>query len=134
MQVVGKFKEEDIRLDSLHMSKTYGGFLLGPSEKRMEECNMNILKDLQGEECDRLFGKDRPILIFGKDDFDLKKRLPKVYCFAWLTCSSTVQDPAEHGSHLILIWFQNSEEDPFRKLFTLISSIDWEKHARDFMY
>jgi len=35
MRVVGKFNGHAIRLDSLHMSETYGGFLLGPSEKRI---------------------------------------------------------------------------------------------------
>lgn len=132
MQVVGKFKGKDIRLDSFYMSETYGGFLSGPSESRMAEWNVSILKNLQGRECDRVFGEGRPSFIVGKDDFDLKKRLPEVYCFAWLSCLSTVQNPTEIGSHLILIWFQNSGDDPFSKLSTLVSLIDWEKHAQDF--
>ncbi len=133
MRIVGKFKNEDIRLDSLHMSKTYGGFLLGPSERTMEECNAIILGDLQGK-CDRMFGEGQPSLIVGKDDFDLKKSLPNIYCFAELTCISTVQDSTEHGSYLILIWFQNTEDDPFNKLPAVVSLIDWEKYARDFSY
>lgn len=135
MKTVGKFKEKDIRLVSFHMSETYGGFLLGPSEKRMEECNVNILKDLEGKECGRLFGDGRPTLIAERDSFDLKKRLPSVYVLAWLSCTSIVRDPDENGgSHLILIWFQGQEEDPFAKLASLMSSIDWEKYARDFSY
>lgn len=132
MRVVGKFNGHDIRLDSLHMSETYGGFLLGPSEKRMEESNLNILKELEGSKCARLFGDDRPTLIVGIDGFDLKKPLPSVYVLAWLSCGAVIRDTTEDGSHLILIWLQDAVDDPFAKLSAFVSSLDWGKHARDF--
>jgi len=134
MRNVGKFKDKDIRLNSFHMGETYGGFLAGPSDKWMEEHNVNILKRLEGEYCTSIFGSNRPTFIIGKDSFDLKKRLPNAYVMVWLSCPSTVQDPDQHGSHLVLMWFQDPAEDPFLKLAPMVSLSKWEKHARDFQY
>jgi hypothetical protein len=134
MRIVGKYKEQAIRLDSLHMGKTYGGFLLGPSERHMECWNGGILKDLEAKECARLFGAHRPTFIIGRDGFDLKKRLPQVYVLAWLSCASTVKNADEDGSHLVIIWFQESDEDPLSKFPELVTALDWESNARDFCY
>ena len=68
MRIVGKFKDKEIRLDSLHMDKTYGGFLSGPSANRMEEWNTDILRRLEGDTCRKLFGEGRPVDL---DDADV---------------------------------------------------------------
>jgi hypothetical protein len=131
MRVVGKFKGEDIWLDSFHMSRTYGGFLLGPSEKRMRESNMRILDNLRGRECDRLFGEGRPSFIYGEDKLNLDKRLPGVFALAWLSCAALVDDDQGDLSQLVLIWLQNADEDPFRKLSEIVPLVDWEQNAQN---
>ena len=136
MRIVGKFNKNDITLESFHMSKTYGGWLLGPSKNRMEEANIGIFEDSKGRECERLFGEDRPTLIIGTEKFNLKELLPDVKAFAWLDCLSPVrgEDPSSYLSHLVVIWFQKKSDDPFEKLSELIKSVDWNAKAENVDY
>ena len=133
MRIVGKFNDKDIRLDSFHMSKTYGGFLCGPSGKFVEEFNIRILKDSQGRECDRLFGKDNTSLIIGVENLNLKEMLPDVEAFARLSCLSPVRgkELSSGFSELIVIWFQEKTENPFDKLSELIKDVDWDVKAEN---
>jgi hypothetical protein len=136
MRVVGKFNNQDIRLEVLHMSKTYGGFLLGPSEKHLEDANRNILNDLEGRECQRLFGADNSPFLALPEGRSLKDRLPEVEVFARLMCISPVRgaSPADYFSELILIWFQEGQDDPFDKLTDLVKAIDWDAQAQHFYW
>lgn len=134
MRVVGKFNEKDIRLVTLYMSETYGGFYVGPSEKHMEEINKRILVRFEEDQCKRLFGDIIPTLLIGKNSFDLKKRLPEVFCFAVLESSPMPQhtDEGEFGSFLVLIWLLDEAEDPFKKLEEIVKTVDWNANARNY--
>jgi hypothetical protein len=135
MRIVGKFKNQDIRLETIYVSGTYGGFLSGPSKSRLLETNKRLLEDIQTSKCNRVFGYDFPVYLHCSSEPDfLSQRLPPVYVMAYLSSGALLQDDASNGSHLILIWLQELQEDAFVKVSKVVSEVDWEKHAKDFQF
>lgn len=133
MKIVGKFRDKEVHLDEFYMRSTYDGWLCGPSEKRRESANQGIIDDLRGKDCTKIFGDHKPRIFIEETKGNLKDFMPPVVVFASLTCFVGVRGGDEF-SHLIIIWLQNKEDDPFEKLSDLIKQVDWEKHAENFMY
>jgi hypothetical protein len=131
MRIVGQYKGEDINLTDLHMSETYGGFLLGPSEKRLEETNRRLADEDIPQWIVKVWGENRPSYIYDLG-IDYKARLPSVRVIVWLTCNKGIKDG--DLSDLILAWFQESDDDPFAKLISNLKKFNWEDKAKDYLY
>ena len=132
MRIVGQYKGQDICLDSLYMQDTYAGHLLGTNQGQ-EEINLKIVNKRVKIRAERIFGSNCPCCIANQTELDYKQRLPAETWHAWLTCSLPIGYKSEYdGSHLILIWFQNTDQDPFTLAEEHLKQIDWEKYAKDF--
>lgn len=112
-------------LDSIYITKTYGGCLEGiPSEEE----TINYAK----EKCKKLF-YERPIHIV---EYEVKKikgirneekcMLPKYLHIADIISYTPIKDG--DGSHLAVIWFA---DDPSCNIEPIISKIEWKKFAED---
>ena len=83
MRVVGQYKDTDIRLTDLHMSKTYGGWLTDPSGKRLEEANWEMINVGIPKRVEKMWGTNTALHVM---DIDHKNRLPEVEVMACLKC------------------------------------------------
>ena len=124
MRVVGQYKDTDIRLTDLHMSKTYGGWLTDPSGKRLEEANWEMINVGIPKRVEKMWGTNTALHVM---DIDHKNRLPEVEVMACLKCHTGVQ--GKDYSHLALVWFQEPDEDPFAKVISNLKEINWEEKA-----
>ena len=124
MKIVGQYKDCDIRLTDLHLSETYGTWLLGPSESRYEEVNWEKINVGIPQRIEKMWGKDRVQHVM---DIDYKKRLPSVEVIVCLECSAGTKEG--DYSDLILAWFQESDEDPFAKVISNLKNIVWGEKA-----
>jgi len=129
MRKVGRYKNKDIRIRDLHISETYANYLLFSKDAR-EGVNREIIDSDIGNKVYNLFGSSRPITIADHEYIDYKKRLPSFICYAWLVAREPIKQGS--GSHLILVWLQNGNQDPFAVAAEKLENIDWEKHAFDF--
>lgn len=127
-RIVGKYKDEDITISVLHLTQTYGGLIIG--NKSNKSLNMRIVDAAIKKEPARLFGLDRPYYIVKYSQIEYDKPLPPEIVYAWLSCSAPIKEG--HGSHLFLIWLQESDQDPFAMAVEHMKTIVWEKEARDF--
>jgi hypothetical protein len=132
MRPVGKFKEKDIRLTDLYLKGTYGDSLVYPAGPAIEIINEKLINKSIPQRVAELFGKDRPVCVVEKEKIDYKKELLPVTAFAWLLCPEPVRDNQSDGSHLILVYFQNIDENPFSVVENKLKLIDWQRYADDF--
>jgi hypothetical protein len=128
MRIVGQYKGCDIRMTGLQMSETYGGFLLGPTEKTFETVNWEMINVGIPRRVEKMWGKDRALHVM---EIDYKKRLPSVEVIVCLECAAGTNEG--DYSDLILAWFQESDEDPFAKVISNLKNIEWEKRAHGWM-
>ena len=128
MRTVGKYKNENIEVTELHLLETYRQYLAAGDH--VEEINQSIYGLEMTEQIDSFFGYNRPLLIDDKACLNFKKLLPPVMGFAWLRCYQPIKEGA--GSHLVVVWFQGKDADPFDEAGNRLRSIDWGKTAKDF--
>lgn len=129
-RMVGKYKNRDIKIESLYLTETYEGLLVG--RKDDERRNVEIVNAKIDKETSELFGFHTPHCIANYDDIDYKKPLPREVVYANLVCHAPIKEG--DGSHLVLAWFQDHNQDPFTMASEKIKTIDWEKKAEDFEY
>jgi len=95
----------------------------------------------------RMWGQGRPVYVV-PPDFSTSDLAPGSWisprhrCMAWLT--SKEMDPEYHGSHLMLIWWQEGGDAQEAEMWEadcptmieaverILQTIKWEDHARDF--
>jgi len=131
MRIIGQYKGANIRMTSMYMSQTYGGYL-SMSKRWHEDRHRNMIDVNIPEEITHLYGKDRPYCIAGLDKVDYKQEFPPVKVIAWLSCCELIEDSTAHGSHLVMVWFQQRDDDPFVKAVANLKEISWEDNAKDF--
>ena len=126
--------EKSIRIDSIHISRTYAGVLEGlPSTEESIEHAKHLARELWG---------DRPTVVIPPATTPLRQprvnhreqSLPRERCPEWLILA-WLEGPAlkdGDGSQLIVIWFQDAPgfEVPGMLLHDLACDT-WEKHAKD---
>lgn len=110
-----------VRLDSFHVSRTYGGALEGlPKPEQVYESARKRLG--------RLWGDARPVLL-RESPVDENGFLPSHICMAWLN-SDALEDGV--GSHLFLIWFTEIGAEPIPILcMDALDGVEWDQHAKD---
>jgi len=126
---ISKYKNKETIIDSLFLTETYSGYL-ALSKNVYERENTKIINKGIKKTVSRIFGKNRPICVVEKDLINLNELLPEIIVYAWLTNSEPISEG--DGSHLILVWFQDSGQDPFVVAKEKIEKIIWEKEAKDF--
>ena len=108
MRAIGKFKDKDVLLRTLHLGETYEGFLLG--DPNNPALNQRVINVKIKEKVNKLFGRGRPFRIIGKEKIDYSAPLSHETGYAWLECLDPIKKG--DGSYLILVWFQSKEQDP----------------------
>ncbi|GEM_PF-5183752 len=129
MKVVGKYKDRDVRIISMYINETYGGYLI-LSDNVLERENRSILSERVKKTIERLWGDNRTVYVMDLDQIDYKKRLPRVMVYAWLLGTPIKED--QDGSHLFLVWLQDSDADPFIKAGEYFQKLEWEKMAKGY--
>jgi len=107
-------------LDSLHVSRTYGGSYAGRVESK-------VMIEAARKSVERLFGPDRPTLVLPpKTQGDA---LPEWQYVAWFSCYTPVENEDACGSHLFVVWWDDVLcLDPS----SILDKVYWKKHAKDF--
>ena len=130
MKAVGKYKDREVRITSMYIDETYGRYLC-LSNNVLERENRKILTEHVQETVDRLWGDGRPVYVMNLETIDYKKRLPRLMVYVWLV-GETIGDAC--GSHLILVWLQDSAEGFFDQAAAYLKQMVWEEKAKDFDY
>lgn len=119
----------ETQLDGFHLSFTYGGVMDFGS---FEDINQDIIKGIQMK---RVFG-DRKMYYIPLDPKDYMAMLPLFSCFAWLSSFEPTQDPNDHGSALVIQWFEKSMDNrPLQQIIQeAVKKVDWNKEAEGFMF
>lgn len=125
-RIVGRYLDTDIRIDSLYLRNTYTGFTAG----RTKAVNAEIVNSKIDIQTADLFGAHLPYHIVDREALDYSAELPPETVYAHLECARPIA--GGHGSHLVLVWFQGYDDDPFAVAKGHLRRIDWEKHAADF--
>lgn len=131
MRTVGHYRDSELHLDALHLAGTYAEYLALDS---YADVNASILGESLNWNLERIFGQNEPRIIAGKDRLNLSERLPDTMCIAWITCGWALADAEADGSHLIIVWLQDAQADPFGVLKGILAGFDWAKHAKDFCF
>jgi len=126
MRVIGKYKAKEIKVLSLFVTQTYGDLLCG-SRKAM---NLEIIASTIGRTSIKLFGSHVPHYNADINNIDMEDYLPPETIYADLECFAPIKEG--DGSRLILVWFQDSSQDPFTVAIEKLKTIHWEKHAEDY--
>ncbi len=134
MKIVGEYKNTEIRLTDLHLGETYGGSLMLPVGPGIEIVNGKIINRKVYDEVGCIFGEGRPVYIYDKDNLDYKEYFPGIMAIAWLSCSKPVKREDCDGSNLVLVFFQDSGENPLTAVAERLKKVNWEKHAEDFEF
>jgi len=131
MKPIGEYKGKDIRLTHLYLKETYGDSLVYPSGPGIEFINERLINKSIPQRVAELFGKGRPVCVVEKEKID-KQELSPVTAIAWLLCPQPVKSRRSDGSHLVLVYFQRVDEDPFSVVEDKLKTIDWQTWANDF--
>lgn len=129
-RAVGKYKDQEIKISALYLCGTYDGLLLGRLDDKWR--NIELVNVKIDRESQKLFGAHVPYCIVDYHEIEYSKRLPPEIVFARLDCGEVVKKG--DGSHLILVWLQDSSRDPFAEASEKLKTINWEEHAEDFEY
>ena len=130
MKGVGKYKDREVRVTSMYIEETYGNYLC-LSNNVLERENRKILTEHVKKTVERLWGDGRPVYVMDLERIDYKKRLPRIMVYVWLV-GKTIGDAC--GSHLILVWLQDSTEGFYEQATAHLKKIVWEEKAKDFDY
>ena len=130
MRSVGQYKGVDIKITHMYLSDTYGGFLLGPSAKKLEMWNHILVDEKIPERIVKLWGIGWAYHLM---EIDYKKELPSTEVIARLECPKGIKEKS-YVSGLVMAWYQEPEEDPFDSAVANLKQIVWEKEAKDFEY
>jgi hypothetical protein len=116
-------------LDGFHLDFTYGGVMEG----RPEGFNQSILERLDKYTG---FGPRRKLYCIPPDPKDVRPTLPLFLCYARLYSWEPSEDPNDHGTELVIQWFEKSIDDrPLPQLIEeAVKEIDWKKEAVGFMF
>lgn len=112
----------DVHLDSLSISRVYGGVLEGrPSVKMMLDSHLQRLT--------RQWGPRATVVLLDvenlKDD-----RLPEYIIAAWMNSYEPVRDG--FGSEIVVVWFSEDGHISLPdNLISVITDVDWENKASD---
>lgn len=130
MRIIGQYKGTDIQITDIYLSDTYGGFLSGPSAKRIEQWNHILVDERIPEVIAKLWGNGWAYHLM---EIDYKKELPGTRVIAWLECPNGIKENS-YASRMIIVWYQEPDEDPFERAVANLKQIDWGKEAKDFEY
>jgi hypothetical protein len=128
----------DIELTNLAISSTYGGFLEGYPNGRMNDA---LLAGLAKRESARVppkhviqparSGRERSENVGA---FGAVETLPGVICTASFVSHPVDEDldSLMHRSWLTVVWFQESIDDPVERFVSAaVADLDWERLAED---
>lgn len=128
MKVVGEFKGSNIYLESIHVKRTYGDFL-GLNGNILNEANQFLFKSIP-EDFELYNPRELPVVII-KDGLDSSKLLPSVMVIGEFYCGIGSSEDYEESA-LIVVWFQERDENFFIRAEEIIKRIAWLRLAKDF--
>ena len=122
-KIIGKYKDEDIFINSMHIEYTYAGTACG-----FTKANKYVVEKEIPDHCARNFG-DAPIHIVGKESLDYSEHFPENIVYAHImTCCPYC------GNSLILVWFQNDDKDFFEEAKKGIEGVGWEEESTPHLF
>ena len=119
--VLGHYKGAPVRLEILHVAKTYRNHI---EPYNLKLTNLEILNVEIDKQSAELFGLHVPYHVFNDEPIDYAEKLSPIIVYAYLSCWSPIKKG--DGSHMALAWLQ----DTCRVFGT--PPIKWDQHARDF--
>ena len=131
MRIAGQYKDHEVKVDILCVRPTYERYILIGCEG-LKTVNAKIIDLHIGEMVRQLFGPNRPSYICDAKMMSPAAKLPEETGYAWCACDLPIEKG--DGSYLILVWFQDSKQDPFAVLKERLKNVDWENEASDFYY
>ena len=130
VKAIGKYKDRDVRITNMYIDETYGDYLC-LSDDVLERENREILTEHVKKTVERLWGDGRPVYVMDLERIDYKKKFPRIMVYVWLV-GETIGDAC--GSHLILVWLQDSAEGFYEQAGANLKEIVWQEKAKDFDY
>jgi hypothetical protein len=127
---------KNIRIDAIHISRTYAGVLEGlPSTDDTIKHARDLAKKMWGERATMLVP---PATVRSAVTRDRRRGTPPVEfqrCPDWTICAwlnAPAMDKTNHGSELVVIWFQAEiSYDIPGELLHDFGCGTWEQHAKD---
>lgn len=119
-----------VKLDSLIMTSTYGGVLVGKPNKTMNDEIINFITHSND------WG-NRKVLLKKKNRYSAKDVL-KPIAYKVLLLSEPISNDSKTGdaSSIVLVWFGDSDiSKPINEIIVEgIGNFDWDKHAENINY
>ncbi len=128
-----------IRIISLDQWQTYCGLYVGlPTHKwneRLITWALEHAKERWHYEPLLIRPEEKEVVVFPNHRRGTAFFIPEVTCVAEFGCTTVARDESMDGSALPLVWFQPKFAFPIDdEILLRIQSLDWEKHASDFLY
>ncbi len=129
---------KDIRIEAIHISRTYGGVLEGlPTTEDTTRHARELAKKMWGERATMLIPPattklERPPRLPAHMKYPLE-RCPSWTIIAWL--NGPAMDKANDGSELVVIWFE--EDITYQIPGALLHDFgcgSWERYAKDWQF
>lgn len=129
---LGEHNGQTIFINSLHIDQTYGGMYIGSGY--LPNANKEILANGVRNRVEKLYGANTKFHLASEVKIDPTRPLPQEIVITQLDCLSKKNKDEKDidGSSLILVWFQNSDEDTFKNATLYFKEIDWKKEAEDY--
>ncbi|MEM7013295.1 MAG: hypothetical protein AAF585_17625 [Verrucomicrobiota bacterium] len=137
-----------IDLKALYQEMTYGGLLEGtPDAKSNKTALKHLVKRAQNEfahPTHKPYLIDPPRRDYLRDPGDMDSLsfkwqkpewMPSIACIGQFESVAPARDESKHASTLTIVWLQSDYAMPIApECVEAIRSIDWVKHAIDFIY
>lgn len=136
----------DIRLRELHQSETYEGVMLGHPDREEHEGIVRAALRRASERVDGvrstphlipLAERLTPIPPEKRGEATESERIdyPAIICTARFDSLAPARDPSEHGSSLVIVWFQDNLAMPIDKaVLDAITAVNWNELAYDWSW
>lgn len=128
-------KQIDYRIDSLYVTRTYGGCLEGaPPAEAMIESAKNHIQKMWGKRSTLIIEpalKEIPVRRSPALD-EFPKMLPQYQHAVWVNSFAPISKDAD-GSELVIIWWDDNIGST-DNIHSIMENVEWNKHAADFWY
>jgi hypothetical protein len=119
-------------IESIYVTKTYGGFMEGT----YEAANDCLRKNVINRTIKQMWG-ERETLVFWPDG-DPKKKWPEYTYYVYLdepSFGSSMGPDDFDGSELVVVWFSGLPVDEIQyDLNELLTDELWKKHSKGYQY